>query len=347
VRAVIVAVLCAGALAASGATGGGPPAGAATAAAGPTASHRDDPPNGPGQTYTFTLRYGGRSRTFLLHVPPQEAAGRPLPLVLNLHGASSTAIEEEGYTDMDPAADRDGFLVAYPNGTPLTPGATNSDGWDAGLCCRLPATSHVDDVGFLLAVIADVARHDPVDPSRVYVTGYSNGGMMAYAMAAEAAGHIAAVASVDGQVELAHIHPSRPVPVLEFHSVTDPAAKWGGIPGPPGGGWDILPVLSGIDQWLGADRCLRRRVSTGPTVHGTGTLDAGESLTVLRWSHCAGGSEVELYEFTGSGHVWPGSPLDLTGVEIFGTSLGRSTDLVTANQVIWRFFSAYHLPRRP
>ena len=325
----------------AGVVPGGSPAGAAGRGS-PTLRNLY-PPNRPGQTYTFRLRIGDRVRDFLLHVPPQAASGKPLPLVLNLHAADSNAVQQEAYSDMDPTADQDGFLVAYPNGTPLTKGATTSLGWNAGLCCRLASTSHVNDVGFLLAVIDDVARHEAVDLSRVYVTGYSNGGMMAYAMAAEAADRIAAVASVSGQVELAHIHPSRPVPTLEFHSLTDPAAKWNGIPGSPTGGWDIRPVLSGIRQWVRADHC-RGAPTTGPKVDGTGAVDRGESLTVLTWNGCSGGSQVVLYRLTGSGHVWPGSPIDLTGLKIGGSSLGRGTDLVTANQVIWSFFSAHSLP---
>jgi polyhydroxybutyrate depolymerase len=281
-------------------------------------------------------------------VPPQAAEGLPLPLILNLHGASMTAIEEEGYTGMDTAADQDAFLVAYPNGTPLTKGAKDSEGWNAGQCCRLPATSHVNDVAFLHAAIADIEKHTPVDPRRIYVTGYSNGGMMAYEMADEASDNIAAVASVSGQVEQLAIQPKRPVPVLEFHSVDDPAAKWGGIPGKVNGGWNILPVMHGIDAWVQADHC-KETPEILPTISGTSTpgpnaINTGESLSIRLWHQCAGDGQVVLYQLTGSGHVWPGATLDLSGVKIDGSSLGRSTDLATANQVIWKFFSGYQLP---
>ena len=97
-------------------------------------------------------------------------------------------------------------------------------------CCGLPVTKHINDVGFLLKVIADIAAKTPVDLRRVYMTGISNGGMMAYAMAAEASGHIAAISSVSGQVEIPVIHPTRAVPTMEFHSVNDPIAKFDGTP---------------------------------------------------------------------------------------------------------------------
>ena len=79
-------------------------------------------------------------------------------------------------------------------------------------------------------VISDVASRTPVDLRRVYATGMSNGGMMAYALAAKASGHVAAIASVSGQVELPG-HPSVcAVPTMEFHSVDDPIALCKGSP---------------------------------------------------------------------------------------------------------------------
>jgi polyhydroxybutyrate depolymerase len=183
-------------------------------------------------SYVFELPFHGAVRDYRLHVPPAAADGKPLPLVLNLHGATQNAILEEGYSDMDATSDQDGYLVAYPDGTTdTTDSPPDQYSWDAGACCGLPVTDHVDDVGFLLDVISDIATRTPVNLRRVYVTGMSAGGMMAYTMAAEAPRHIAAVASVSGQVELPSIHPSRPVPTMEFHSVNDPIAKWDGVDG--------------------------------------------------------------------------------------------------------------------
>ncbi len=265
--------------------------------------------------YTFTLTFGGLHRDYRLHVPPAAASGRPLPLVLNLHGATQNGLLEEVQSDMDSSADQDGYLVAYPDGTRiskvLTPDPVAKQaqyGWNAGQCCGLPVTRHVDDVGFLERVIADIARRTPTDLNRVYMTGISNGGMMAYAMASEASDHVAAISSVSGQVELPVIHPTRPVPTLEFHSVDDPIAKWSGVPNP-----DPklrLSVMEGIRQWVKADGC-RPHPVTGPTIVGTaGSISGGETATPVTYQHCRAGSEVALWRFTGSGHVWPGSTLN-------------------------------------
>ena len=262
-------------------------------------------------SYSFDITFGHRARSYLLHVPPAAANGKPLPLVLNLAGATQNGVLEELQSGME-LRRQDGYLVAYPNGTRistvLTPDPVAKQaqyGWNAGQCCGLPVTKKVDDVGFLLKVISDIASRTPVDLRRVYATGISNGGMMAYALAAEASDHFAAISSVSGQVEIPTIHPTRAVPTMEFHSVDDPIALFDGVKNK-----DpklTLSVTEGIDQWVKADGC-RSEPQVGKTIVGTGPVSAGETATLITYTHCRSGAEVALWRFTGSGHVWPGAP---------------------------------------
>jgi len=304
-------------------------------------------------SYVFTLTFDGMHRDYRLHVPPAAASGKPLPLVLNLHGATQNAQLEEITSDMDPNADMNGYLVAYPDGTRISkvltpdPVAKNAQyGWNAGMCCGLPVTKHIDDVGFLLKVISEIAAKTPVDLRRVYMTGISNGGMMAYAMAAEASGHVAAISSVSGQVEIPVIHPTRAVPTMEFHSVNDPIAKFDGTPG--ANPLDRLSVMQGIDQWVKADGCDKRPM-TGTTITGAaGSLSAGETATPITYTRCRSGAEVALWRFTGSGHVWPGSPLNMGPEKTWILAgVGRGIILVNADETMWQFFEKYSLPSEP
>ena len=229
--AVSVLGSCAGGAKPAAKPGANPPTVAPT-----TTSPRATKPLAPRPAaYVYRITVGGRVRDYRLHVPPAARTGRALPLVLNLHGATQNATLQELQSGMDASSDRDGYLVAYPDGTRIAKQLTRDPvagdaqyGFNAGACCGDPSTNHVDDVDFLLAVISDAAARTPVDLRRVYVTGMSNGGMMAYAMAAQASTHIAAIASVAGQLELATIHPTRAVPTLEFHSVDDPIARFDG-----------------------------------------------------------------------------------------------------------------------
>ncbi len=303
-------------------------------------------------TYTFHLTFDHLARTYRLHVPPAAASGKPLPLVLNLAGATQNGLLEELQTGTDASADADGYLVAYPDGTRIStvltpdPVAGNAQyGWNAGRCCGLPVTTKVDDVGFLLKVISDIATHTPVDLRRVYATGISNGGMMAYALAAEASKHFAAIASVEGQVEIPTIHPARPVPTLEFHSVDDPIALFDGVENK--NPLLTLSVMEGIDQWVKADGCAPQPL-TGKTIVGQGAISVGETVTLVTYSHCRGGAEVALWRFTGSGHVWPGALFN-TGPKSTWllAGVGRGTVLVDANRAMWQFFRRFELPADP
>jgi polyhydroxybutyrate depolymerase len=302
--------------------------------------------------YSFRLSFDHRDRSYLLHVPPAAAGGKPLPLVLNLAGATQNGVLEELQTGMDQSADQNGYLVAYPNGTRistvLTPDPVAKQaqyGWNAGQCCGLPVTDKVNDVGFLLKVITDIAARTPVNLRRVYATGISNGGMMAYALAAQASEHFAAISSVSGQVEIPTIHPTRAVPTLEFHSVDDPIALFDGVKNK--NPKLTLSVMEGIDQWVRADGC-SSKPRVGKTIVGTGPVSSGETATLITYGRCRSGAEVALWRFTGSGHVWPGAPYNLGPMSTWVLGgVGRGTVLVNANETMWRFFRRYELPTQP
>jgi poly(3-hydroxybutyrate) depolymerase len=133
---------------------------------------------------------------------------------------------------------------------------------------------------------------------------------------------------------------------MEFHSVNDPIAKWNGVPNR-----DPrlrLSVMEGIDQWVKADRCRTRPHDAKTIVGAAGSISAGETATLVTYTHCRSGSEVALWRFTGSGHVWPGSTLN-TGPRRnwILAGVGRGIVLVNANEAMWRFFRHYSLPARP
>ena len=303
-------------------------------------------------SYVIHLTFDGLHRDYRIHVPPQAASGRPLPMVINMAGATQNGQIEEILSDMDPNADENGYLAVYPDGTRISkvlspdPVAKQAQyGWNAGECCGLPVTRKINDVGFLEAVIADVAARTPVDLRRVYMTGISNGGMMAYAFAAEASTHVAAIASVSGQVEIPVIHPTRPVPTMEFHSVNDPIAKFAGVPNQ--NPLLVLSVMQGIHQWAKADGCSSTPHVGTEIVGAAGSISAGETATPITYAPCRDGVEVALWRYTGSGHVWPGSTLNMGPKKNWIlTGSGRGIIIVNADEMMWEFFSHYELPAK-
>src|SRR5688500_15795516 len=90
------------------------------------------------QTYTFT--FGGISRSYILHLPVGYNPSNQYPLVINMHGYSSNAGQQQLYTAMDAVADTAGFIVIYPNGI--------NSSWNSYY-----NTGGVNDVGFISAII--------------------------------------------------------------------------------------------------------------------------------------------------------------------------------------------------
>jgi polyhydroxybutyrate depolymerase len=288
--------------------------------------------------YEFALNHQNMRRSYLVHVPPQAAKGSALPLMVNFHGAGSNAEVVKAYTRMDRAADRDGYIVIYPNGSSGFEGRFLT--WNSGNCCGPAAMLQVDDVGFALAVLDDVAVRASVDTSRIYATGLSNGAMMAYRFAAEAADRIAAVAGVAGTMSLQSFAPKRPVPVLHIHSTQDPIARYDGGFGPPATILDTRTLNVSVEdmlrKWLDFDGCPLRPAAVDTVAGAAGTPDAGHSAIRRVYRPCRQGSEVVLWQLSGAGHVWPG------GVRDYNPQLlGTGTAVIDANAEIWKFVSRF------
>jgi polyhydroxybutyrate depolymerase len=176
--------------------------------------------------HTRTLQVDGRSRSYLVHVPPKYDARQPTPVVLAFHGAATNATIMALSSGLSAKADEAGFIVVYPNGTGK---ADIFLVWNAaGFHSRRNAGKLPDDVAFVRALLDDLAKVANMDSKRVYATGMSNGGMMCYRLAAELSERIAAIAPVSGTMAVKNCHPRRPVPVMHFHGTDDKLVPFNG-----------------------------------------------------------------------------------------------------------------------
>lgn len=235
-------------------------------------------------------------RAYIVHVPPGSGM-RPLPLVINLHGGGGNAENQQRYSGMDRVADREHFVVVYPDGTGRLKRMLV---WNAGTCC---GNSTADDVGFIRAVVDDVAKRMPIDRRRVFATGMSNGAMMSYRLAAEASDLVAAIAPVAGAMSVERFHPAKPVSILHIHSVDDPRALYNGGLGPPFPMTNHRETHAAVEpqlaKWIVFDGC-RGTATVVKRLAGDGT-----TATKLDYGPCTTGAQVILWKLTGSGHVWP------------------------------------------
>lgn len=180
------------------------------------------PPAGFGTGTSFhTINVGGVDRTYRLYQP----AGLPpsAPLVVMLHGGFGSAKQAERSYGWDELADSEKFAVVYPNGSHR---AWNANG---GGCCGRSARDGVDDVAFISATVADIAKNVRIDSARIYATGMSNGAIMSYTLACNTQ-IFAAIGPVSG-TQLDPCQSPHPTSVMHIHGTGDPLVRYTGGPG--------------------------------------------------------------------------------------------------------------------
>jgi polyhydroxybutyrate depolymerase len=287
------------------------------------------------KTYEVTLdiQANGFNRTYQIHIPPGVHDGRRLPLVVVIHGAFDTGLGMEKFSGFSRLADREDFLVLYPDGMGLFGYLQH---WNAGHCCGKAAKDRVDDVGFIASAIEDACRRLNVDKRRIYMLGFSNGGMMAYRFAAERTDMLAAAAflaaSMGGRAseeepEWRIQDPQRPLPVLIMHGMEDDDVPYHGGASPRRGGqrtyWSVPDC---VDFWVRHNRCKgdarENRLREGRVI-------------VKSWEECGDGAAVSLWRIERWGHDWPGM--------YFTESLPQDDPLkdFDAAEILWDFFKRY------
>lgn len=264
-----------------------------------------------------TIEIDGRTRTYFVHVPPNYDGTVSVPLVLLLHGGTQSVLSAERMSGMSRLADRENFILAYPTGTSRS-GRTPT--WNSGNCCGYALRNNIDDVAFLRALIDKLKGDYNVNPRQVYVSGISNGGMMAYRAACELADEIAAIAPVEGAQNV-QCNPSFPVSVIVFHGTADRLVPFEGgtTPFQPGPRRSDTPLIDAVAFWVKLDGC-----SPIPK------QEANREVQIDTYSGCKDGTGVTLYAIQGGHHMWPGT-------RISGNS-------VRATEIMWRFFAQHPKP---
>jgi polyhydroxybutyrate depolymerase len=264
-------------------------------------------------------------RFYLIDLPAQPDGA---PLILALHGGGGDPAQFAAASGLGAEAAARGYAVIFPAGTSRRGGARLLT-WNGGYCCGYAARRGVEDEAFLKAVIADAVARYGLDGNRVFITGMSNGSILAETFAARNPRQIRAVAGIAGTMEAGRVRLRGPVPALVIHGTADAMVPYAG-----GVGEDSLTrtdfasvadvVQAFLARWPGPLARTDRRVDAVP--------DDGTSLVVTDWRE-GGRLRLRLITVEGGAHHWPGGSKARL-------STGKTRE-VRANAAILDFFGTY------
>ena len=242
-----------------------------------------------------TVTIGDRSYVIDL---PAKAAGAPI--ILALHGGGGNPDQFARNSGFSKPALQQGYAVIYPAGSGRLAKLLT---WNGGYCCAYAAQAKIDDVAFLDTVVADAAQKFGLDAGRVYVTGMSNGGLMAERYGALRSGSVKAVASVSGSLDVKHTRIRGPVPLLHIHGAADTNVPYAGGVGTDG---------KQATNWASVDQVIAAFVrATGVDLTKTSRIidpKADETRVVATdYTDGLGQVMIRLMTVEGGGHAWPGS----------------------------------------
>jgi polyhydroxybutyrate depolymerase len=269
------------------------------------------------------MQTGGLTRTYYVHLPSSYVGQQPVPLVLAFHGSGSTGKDFAQQSNLNEISDEGGFILVYPDGY--------EGQWADGRGTTPPEQAGVDDVAFVSALIDKLSSELDVDKNRIYVTGFSNGGIFAQRLGCQLADKITAMVSVSGTMAAnisEQCQPARPVPTLLFMGTDDPSVPFDGGEVDGDQGIDLSAVET-TQQWVLHNGCS----ATPSTTQALSALDDGTEVFRTQYSQCKDNADVVLYTIEGGVHTWPG------GSESAQTA--RINDNLDADQIAWDFFQLH------
>lgn len=286
------------------------------------------------------LQHGGLKRVFLFYIP-KNLPDHP-PVVILLHGGFRNMNElfsknAGGTNEWPVVAEEEGFLLLIPNGTNIRTGnpTGNHQQWND---CR-PVGSKADDVGFISELIAWTDKKVRINPERVYVTGASNGGIMAYRLARELDNKIAAIAAfIANKPKNSQCNSSaKSVPVLIVNGTEDPLMHFNGGKLAKGRRGAVISTEATVDFWAE-----QYGISTTPAAIDTlKNINHNDNSYVirLRYGSAQLGAPVMLYKVVGGGHIMPS--VKYVVPHWIERLLGNQNNDVEGARIAWKFLSQH------
>ncbi|MHB2018116.1 MAG: CE1 family esterase [Candidatus Xenobia bacterium] len=258
----------------------------------------------------------GTMRAYRFHLPADRNTYRG-PLVMALCGTETGAAGFEQTCHLDREADEEGFVVVYPE--------PQAGGWHG-----------TEELAFVQAVMRDAVHRWFLDWHRIYLVGFSNGGVLTYTLAEQLSNRLAGAACVAANMpdDLRNLEPQLGLSLLVVNGTRDPLMPYHGGPVSPRlGGGNVLSTRETVEHWVNADECDAAPPAVPMT---TETVQDGIEVQVQRWHGGRDHSDVACYRVQGAGHTWPGALLDLPS-----TLIGRQCRAFDAADTVWQFLKSH------
>lgn len=242
-----------------------------------------------GNAFADNLNVNGANRNMLVYAPSGIEKNRPL--IIQMHGMNQDAPYQKNAAKWESIADTARIVVVFPNG--------ENKAWDIG---------GDKDVNFLKAIINEMYQKYGIDKNRVYVSGFSMGGMMSYHAANKMGDMIAAIAPVSGGGGVNS--PKRAMPIMHTHGTTDDVVNYNS-------------TVNTLKGWVNAQKCS----SSSQKIKPYPANRSGSAASLEIWSGCTDNVEVRLMTIDGKGHWYSMDEASVnTSVEIWNFVKNYSLD---------------------
>ncbi len=273
--------------------------------------------------------YNWEKRPYLAYIP-EHLRKHSVPLFVVLHAEDSNSVKTVSTSHFSELAEKNDFAVIYPEG---------KDGyWNAGKCCSnlsKEKKSPPDDVGYIKQVIKNFSKYQPIDKTKIFVLGFSNGGMMSYRVGCEMADKITGIGVIAGNLQVNDCKPTRPLDMIAVHAKDDENTPYfGGIPteGPRitkiGGDVNDKPIMDTVLFWSNNALCSSFPLQTSGSRYSTYNCksDSQYGLNARK--------KVKLILLEEGGHEWYGGGKQKSNRNLFSQDVSP----INASSEIVEFF---------
>lgn len=237
-----------------------------------------------------SIQVAGTERTYVVYSPGTIAS--KVPLMIVVHGGTGNGHHSSRTMGMNAVADKNNFIVAYPDGTSTLLGKDRRV-WNAGNCCAVAQKKNIDDVRFFNEMIKKIIKEYPIDPKRIYITGESNGAMLTYRLVCELPDVFAAAIPISGSLLIDNCKAGNNVAFFDVHGSDDKNVPY---EGGKGRGLSDATFRS-IPESIKIITTMRQCAEPVKTVLPNGDIDVTYT--------CKAGATVRTRLIKGGGHPWP------------------------------------------